>query len=151
MFIYPKMPTRCCVTCISYVTLYLYRCLIRRSIHVKLSLSNISITSIVPLKLCAEMDLSIIFLYGTIQNTLICVRKPFIFLYRESAFPLDFLFCYFLWFLTRVRVLRRVFGMEPSTSGENIRQKRQRKSLYDQRQVLDLLLERGSKKELYER
>ena len=88
------------------------------------------------LKLRAEMDLSIIFLCGTIQNTLICVRKPFIFFYRESTFPLDFLFCYFLSFLSRVRVLRRVFGMEPSTSGENIRQKYQRKSLYDQRQVL---------------
>ena len=94
------------------------------------------------------MDLSIIFLYGTIPNTLICVRKPFIFFYHESVFPLDFLFCYFL---TRVRVLRRVFGMVPSTSGEDIRQKRQRKSLYDQRQVLDLLLERGSDEELYER
>ena len=41
--------------------------------------------------------------------------------------------------------------MVPSTSGEDIRQKRQRKSLYDQRQVLDLLLERGSDEELYER
>ena len=33
--------------------------------------------------------------------------------------------------------------MEPSTNGENIRQKGQRKSLYDQRQVLDLILEGG--------
>ena len=40
--------------------------------------------------------------------------------------------------------------MDPSISGENIRQKRQRKSLYDQRQVLDLLKKRGSHEELYE-
>ena len=39
--------------------------------------------------------------------------------------------------------------MEPSTSGENIGQKRQRKSLYDQRQVLDFLLESGRDEELY--
>ena len=73
----------------------------------------------------------------TLPNTLNCVRKPFIFFYRKSAFPLDFLFCCFLSFLTGVRVLRRVFGMEPSTSVENMRKKRQRKSLYDQRQVLE--------------
>ena len=40
--------------------------------------------------------------------------------------------------------------MEPSTSGENIRQKRQRKSLYYQRQMLDLLLESRRDEELYE-
>ena len=40
--------------------------------------------------------------------------------------------------------------MEPSTSGENISQKRRRKYFYDQRQVLDLLLEGGSDEELYE-
>ena len=118
--------------------------------HQAFFISNISITPIVTLKLLAEMDLSIIFLYGTIPNTLICVRKPFIFFNREAAFPLDFLFFYFLSFLTRVRVLRRVLGIEPSFSGENIRQKRQRKSLYDQRQVLDRLLEGGSDEELHE-
>ena len=83
------------------------------------------------------------------EHTHLC-KKTIYFFYCESAFPLDFLFCYFLSFLTRVRVLRRVFKMEPSTSGENIRQKRQRKSLYDQRQVLDLLLEGGSDEKLYE-
>ena len=83
------------------------------------------------------------------EHTHLC-KKTVYFFYRESAFPLDFLFCYFLSFLTRVRVLRCVFKMEPSTSGENIRQKRQRKSVYDQRQVLDLLLEGGSDEKLYE-
>ena len=141
---------RCCVRYISYVKLYVFRCRIRHTIHVKLSLSNISITLIVTLKLRAEMDLSIIFLWGTIPNTLIGVRKPFISLTANPPFLWTFFSATFCRFLTRVRVLGRVFGMEPSTSGENIRQKHQRKSLYDQRQVLDLLLEGGSDEELYE-
>ena len=61
------------------------------------------------------------------EHTHLC-KKTIYFFYRESAFPLDFLFCYFLSFLTRVRVPRRVVEMEPST----------RKSLYDQRQMLEL-------------
>ena len=126
LFIFPKTVTRCRVRCISYVKLYVYRCRIWRTIHVKLSLSNISITSTVTLKTtCRNGFIDNFSLRNDTEHTHLC-KKTIYFFHRESAFPLDFLFCYFLSFLTRVRVLRRVFRMEPSTGGENIRQKRQR-------------------------